>query len=154
MPNTWAAGMNSWLHTHGMRRETPGSAVGRRSTTVKPSIISDADMAWLLADTAAHCLTGHDRTMTFVELGCQEYHLVINRILDAVPSCRMALPENVLDALSRWLAGYVGSPEEPRLRTQLAEIRARQLEPIPSCSPQVHRVKPHSTAMPAHSVTP
>ena len=38
------------------------------------------------------CLTGHERTMTFVELGCGEYHLAIERILNAVMSSRMTLP--------------------------------------------------------------
>src|SRR5262249_1715637 len=77
------------------------------------------------------CLTGHERTMTFVELGCGENHLAIERILNAVMSSRMMLPMAILDRLTRWLAGYVGSPEEPRLRTMLAEIRAQQFQPVP-----------------------
>ena len=72
------------------------------------------------------CLTGHERTMTFVELGSGENHLAIERILNAVMSSRMTLPVAVFDRLTRWLDGYAGSPEEPRLRTMLAEIRAQQ----------------------------
>ena len=94
-------------------------------------IISDANMAWMLADAADVCLTGHERTMTFVELGCGENHLAIERILNAVMSSRMTLPVAVFDRLTRWLDGYAGSPEEPRLRTMLAEIRAQQFEPVP-----------------------
>jgi hypothetical protein len=95
------------------------------------SIISDANMAWMLADAANVCLTGHERTMTFVELGCGENHLAIERILNAVMSNRMMLPAAVFDKLTRWLDGYAGSPEEPQLRTMLAEVQARQFEPIP-----------------------
>ena len=95
-------------------------------TTVDLSIISDANMAWMLADAANVCLTGHERTMTFVELGCGENHLAIERILNAVMSNRMMLPVAIFDRLTRWLDGYAGSPEEPRLRTMLAEVRAQQ----------------------------
>ena len=89
-------------------------------------------MAWMLADAADVCLTGHERTMTFVELGCGENHLAIERILNAVMSRRMTLPAAIFDRLTRWLDGYAGSPEEPQLRTMLAEVRAQQFEPIPS----------------------
>ena len=95
------------------------------------SVTSDANMAWLLAIAADVCLTGHERTMTFVELGCGENHLAIERILNAVMSSRMTLPVAIFDRLTRWLDGYVGSPEEPRLRTLLAEIRAQQFQPVP-----------------------
>ena len=93
------------------------------------SVISDANMAWILADAADMCLTGHERTMTFVELGCGEYHLAIERVLNAVLSHRMMLPTAIFDGLARWLDGYAGSPEEPQLRTMLAEVRAHQFEP-------------------------
>ena len=95
-------------------------------TTLDLSIISDANMAWMLADAANVCLTGYQRTMTFVELGSGENHLAIERILNAVMSRRMTLPAAVFDRLTRWLDGYAGSPEEPQLRTMLAEVRAQQ----------------------------
>jgi hypothetical protein len=95
----------------------------------------DANMAWLLAIAADVCLTGHERTMTFVELGCGENHLAIERILNAVRSSRTALPVAIFDRLTRWLDGYAGSPEEPRLRTMLAEIRAQQFQPVPLHTP-------------------
>ena len=100
-------------------------------STVDLSMTSDANMAWLLAIAADVCLTGHERTMTFVELGCGENHLAIERILNAVMSSRMTLPVAIFDRLTRWLDGYAGSPEEPRLRTMLAEIRAQQFQPVP-----------------------
>ena len=99
------------------------------STAFDLSVISDANMAWILADAADMCLTGHERTMTFVELGCGEYHLAIERILNAVLSHRMMLPTAIFNGLARWLDGYAGSPEEPQLRTMLAEVRAHQFEP-------------------------
>ncbi|MGV9801741.1 tryptophanase [Mycobacterium sp. NPDC003449] len=92
---------------------------------------SDANMAWLLAIAADACLTGYERTMTFVELGCGEHYLAIERILAAIRSSRMAMSMTILDRLSRWLDGYAGGPEEPRLRTILVQIRAQQVQPVP-----------------------
>ncbi len=112
---------------------SPGLSL-RALSTVDVSITSDANMAWLLAIATDVCLTGHERTMTFVELGCGENHLAIERILNAVLSSRMALPVAIFDRLTRWLDGYVGSTEEPRLRTMLGEIRAQQLQPVPLCT--------------------
>jgi hypothetical protein len=100
-------------------------------TTVGLSTISDADMAWSLADAADVCLAGYERTMTFVELGSGESHLAIERMLNVVISSRMTLPVAVFDRLTRWLAGYAGSPEEPQLRTMLAVIRAKHFERVP-----------------------
>jgi hypothetical protein len=105
-------------------------------TTFDLPIISDANVAWMLADAANMCLRGHERTMTFVELGCGETHLAIERILIAVKSSRMMLSAAIFDALARWLDGYVGSPEEPQLRTILAEVRAQQFEAVPLCTQQ------------------
>jgi hypothetical protein len=117
------------------------------------SIISDANMAWLLADAANVCLTGHERTMTFVELGCGENHLAIVRILNAVTSSRMALPVAIFDGLTRWLDAYAGSPEEPQLRTMLAEVRAQQFEPVPLHTQQAQCADVRRTAAPACSVS-
>ena len=103
----------------------------RAPSTADLSMTSDANMAWFLAVAADVCLTGHQRIMTFVELGCGEYHLAIERILNAVISSRMTLSVAIFDRLTRWLDGYLGSLEEPRLRTMLAEIRARQCQPVP-----------------------
>jgi len=110
----------------GAIRDTERSAgsSSRAPSTVDLSMTSDADMAWLLAIAADVCLTGHERAMTFVELGCGENHLAIERILNAVMSSRMTLPVAIFDRLTRWLDGYADSPEEPLLRTMLAEIRS------------------------------
>ena len=126
---------------HAFRRRMPtpraGSSFNQNSddesasNTVDLSIISDANMAWLLADAADVCLTGHERTMAFVELGCGEDHLAIERILNAVVSSRMALSVEIFDRLTRWLDAYANSPEEPHLRTMLAQIRPQQIEAAP-----------------------
>jgi hypothetical protein len=100
-------------------------------STVELSIVSEADMAWLLADAADVYLTGYERTMAFVELGSGENYLAIVRILSATMSSRMTLRMVVFDGLTRWLDCYAGSPEEPLLRTMLTEIRAQQLELVP-----------------------
>jgi hypothetical protein len=120
-------------------------------TTLDSSIISDANMAWLLADAADVCLTGYERTMTFVELGCGENHLAIERMLNAFKSSRMTLPAAIFDKLARWLDGYVGSPEEPQLRTVLAAVRARQFEPVPMRTQQAQCDDSRRTPAPACS---
>ncbi len=99
------------------------------------------------------CLTGHERTMTFVELGCGEHSLAIERILNAVMSNRMTLPVAVFDRLTRWLDGYAGSPEEPQLRTMLAEVRAQQFESVPLRTQQAQCADVRRTAAPACSIS-
>jgi hypothetical protein len=79
--------------------------------------------------------------MTFVELVSGENYLAIERILNAVMSSRMALPVAIIDRLTRWLDGYVGNSEEPRLRTMLAQIQAQQVEPVPLRTQQVRHVR-------------
>jgi hypothetical protein len=106
--------------------------------TVELSIVSEADMAWLLADAADVYLTGYERTMAFVELGSGENYLAIVRILSAAMSSRMTLPIAVFDRVTRWLDGYAGSPEQPQLRTMLAEIRAQQFDLV---SLRTHQVQ-------------
>lgn len=96
------------------------------STAVDLSVHSDANVAWRLVDVVNAHLTGHERRMVFVELGCGEEYLAIKRMLAAVLSGRMPMPGVILDTVTRWLDGYSGNPEEPPLRTVLAEIRAQQ----------------------------
>ena len=93
--------------------------------------VPDADMAWLLAVAADASLTGHERMLTFVELGCGEHHLAINRILDAVQAKQQALPPAIFDRLGHWLDGYLGSPDEPQLRAKIADLLARQRQSVP-----------------------
>jgi hypothetical protein len=109
-----------------------------------PTAISDADMAWTLAEAADACLTGHERIMTFVELGCGEHHLVIERILDAVMSNQMMLPVAIFERLTCWLNGYAGSPEEPQLRQMLADVRARRFERFVHIHPRAGRRAPRT----------
>ena len=98
--------------------------------TIDASIISDDDMAWLLVDAMKSCLTGYERTIVFVELGCGESYLVIKRMLAALLSTRMALPVAILSKLTGWLNGYAGCPEEPQLTMMLAIIRLQQFEAV------------------------
>ena len=103
-------------------------SLARSRPTIDRSIISDEDMAWLLVDAVRSCLTGYERTVVFVELGCGEAYLAVKRILTALLSTRMALPEAILSMLTGWLNGYAGSPEEPQLWMMLAVIRLQQCE--------------------------
>jgi hypothetical protein len=110
-------------------------------------------MAWLLAIATDACLTGHERTMIFVELGCGEHHLAIKRILKAVMSSRMALSVAIFDRLTHWLDTYVGSPEEPRLRTMLAVIQAQQSQPVPPRPQRAQCVDVRVIAAPTRSAS-
>jgi hypothetical protein len=121
-------------------------------TTVALSSVSDASVAWMLADAADVGLTGYERIMTFVELGSGENHLAIERIRNVLLSRRMTLPVTAFDRLSRWLDGYAGSSEEPRLRAMLAEIWAQQFEPVPLHTEHAQRVDSPHTAAPARTV--
>lgn len=105
-------------------------APAQSPSTIDPSIISDEDMAWLLVDAVESCLTGYERTIVFVELGCGESNLAITRILIALISTRTALPAAILSKLTGWLNGYAGSPEEPQLRMMLDVIRLQQFEAV------------------------
>jgi hypothetical protein len=84
-------------------------------------------MAWLLADAASACLTGDERTMIFVQLGCGENHLAIERILDVVVHERFTLSAALLVTLTSWMDRYVGSHEERRLRTLVGRVRAQDM---------------------------
>jgi hypothetical protein len=102
----------------------------QQRSTIDASTISDQDMAWSLVDAVGSCLTGYERTITFVELGCGEIHLAIRRILSVLLSARMVLPAEILAKLTAWLNSYVGSPEEPELRLMLGIIRLQQSEAV------------------------
>jgi hypothetical protein len=86
-------------------------------------MISDASVAWQLADAAAPCLTGDERTMIFVQLGCGENQLVAERILAVVVREGFPLPAALLTALTTWLDLYVGTREERRLRALIGRVR-------------------------------
>ena len=79
--------------------------------------------------------------------------LAIERILMAVVSTRVALPLAIFDRLTRWLDGYVGSPEEPHLRSLAADVRAQQVEPVPLRAQQALRADSRRTVAPACSIS-
>jgi hypothetical protein len=87
--------------------------------------ISDSTAAWLLLEEAKPCLTADQRTLVFVELGCGEHHLAVERILKASAGKRFALSADVLTMLKTWLTPYVGSLEERRLRLLLGAVEPK-----------------------------
>jgi hypothetical protein len=107
-------------------RSTSRGSPDPTQTAAAPLIISDAEMAWLLAGAAGSCLIGHERTMAFVELGCDEEHLAIARILSSVASSRTVLPEAVLATLVKWLHSYADNPAQPQLHKILTVISQHQ----------------------------
>jgi hypothetical protein len=106
------------------------ASLAKSRPTIDPPIICDEDMAWSLVDAVGSCLTGYERTIAFVELGCGESYLAIRRILTALVSTRMALPVAILSKLIGWLNCYAGNPEEPQLRMMLDVIRLQQSEAV------------------------
>ncbi len=106
------------------------ASLAQSRPTIGPSTISDEDMAWLLVDEVTSCLTGYERTLAFVELGCGENYLAIKRILTALMSNQVGLPVSILSKLTGWLNCYTGSPEELQLRMLLAVIRFQQFEAV------------------------
>jgi hypothetical protein len=85
-------------------------------------ITLDADVAWQLADAASLCLTGYERTIIFVELGCGEYHLAAERILAVVVGEGFPLPAALLTTLTTWLDRHVGMEWECRLNALLDRV--------------------------------
>jgi hypothetical protein len=85
-------------------------------------ITQDADVTWQLADAASPCLTGYERTVTFVELGCGENHLAAERILDVVVGQGFPLPAALLKTLTTWLDRHVGMERACRLKALLDRV--------------------------------
>jgi hypothetical protein len=85
-------------------------------------ITLDADVIWQLADAASPCLTGYERTITFVELGCGENHLAAERILAAVAGQGRPLPAALLKTLTTWLDRHVGMDRACRLKALLDRV--------------------------------
>lgn len=110
--------------------QRPGRPGRDRDMLAGFEIISDEDMAWSLVDAVKPNLTDHERTHVFIELGCGESYLAITRILTALMSTRMAVPEGTLSELADWLNGYAGSPIEPQLRMMVDVIRLQQTETV------------------------
>ncbi len=82
----------------------------------------DADVTWQLADAASPCLTGYERTVTFVELGCGENHLAAERILAVVVGQGFPLPAALLKTLTTWLDRHVGMERACRLKALLDRV--------------------------------
>lgn len=65
--------------------------------------------------------------MVFVELGCEEEHLAIARILSSVASSRTALPEAVLATLIKWLHRYADNPAHRHAHMKACAATLREL---------------------------
>jgi hypothetical protein len=85
-------------------------------------ITLDADVAWQLADAASPCLTGYERTMTFVELGGGENHLAAEQILAVVVGEGFPVPAALLKTLTTWLDRHVRMERACRLKALLDRV--------------------------------
>lgn len=78
-------------------------------------MISDAELAWLLADATRPCLNRHERQMAYIDLGSGDELLAIERILHAVIAARYELPPALITLVEGWIERYRGSGFEPTL---------------------------------------
>lgn len=85
-------------------------------------MISDAELAWRLADETAACLNRSQRAVVFVELGSGECRSAIERILALIASKNVPLSAGTLSAMTEWLDQYHGHVQMESLRPLLARI--------------------------------
>src|SRR5262245_58500442 len=78
-------------------------------------MISDAELAWLLADATRPCLNRHERQMAYIDLGSGDELLAIERILHAVIAAGYELPPALITLVEGWIERYRGSGFEPTL---------------------------------------
>lgn len=88
-------------------------------------MISDTQLGWLLADTAADVLSKKDRAALFVELGADEAILAIERVLTAAAATGSILEWGLLHVIDEWLNRYTGFSHEARIRQLVRGLRAR-----------------------------
>jgi hypothetical protein len=85
-------------------------------------VVSDSTIAWLLLEAVAPALRGEQPTAVFVELGCGECHLAIERLLELVAAQRLTLPARLQSTLMTWLNSYADNSLQSRQRQIVAEI--------------------------------
>jgi hypothetical protein len=69
-------------------------------------MISDRDLAWMLAEATKTHLTDPEKAWVFVDLGCADYILAIERILTLVNRRNVPLRCEVLAEIRSWVHRY------------------------------------------------
>ena len=86
---------------------------------VPPARPDHSHIAWALADAAAVDLPDPVRADVFVSLGSGDYLDSIANLLGALVTGGRSLTPAMIDITHRWLDGYDGSDDGPRLRQLL-----------------------------------
>lgn len=79
-------------------------------------MIDEIGLAWALANTADVYLTVVERHDLYIAIGIGETFVAISLLITVIARERVTLPRDLMCALTAWLDGYAGNPDEPRLR--------------------------------------
>jgi hypothetical protein len=94
---------------------------------------SQFELAWALAKAEAPRLRRADRNRIYAEIGAGETYSAIVRLLTTAARGSLPLPLELIGEIRRWLFGYIGTPDEPRLRRLVDDL---QLNPaLPTRTP-------------------
>jgi hypothetical protein len=87
-----------------------------------PSMTSEANLAWALAEAVSVCFTPKDQLGIYTTLGAGETYSAIKRMLDIAVRKRYPLPARLISALAAWLDCYIGNEHEPTIRSLLNRV--------------------------------
>ncbi len=81
--------------------------------------MSEAKLAWALADAVSVCFTANDQLAIYTTLGAGETYSAIELMLDIAVRKRYPLPANLVSTLVVWLDCYIGNEHEATTRRLL-----------------------------------
>jgi hypothetical protein len=102
------------------RRSAHGKAESHPARQGKPTI-SEARLAWALADAVSVCFTAHDHLAIYTALGAGETRSAIERMLDVSVRTRYPLPAKLTSTLATWLDGTVTLSSSRQLGESVSE---------------------------------
>ncbi|OBH10406.1 hypothetical protein A5695_22055 [Mycobacterium sp. E1747] len=88
-------------------------------------MLTDAEVAWHLADAARPCLNRPQRQMIYIELGAGDELRAIERILRTVVDRGFELPPGAIKMVRSWTERYRGSAFEPMFDHLLGGLAPR-----------------------------
>jgi hypothetical protein len=115
-------------------------------------MISDAELAWLLADATRPYLNRHECQMAYIDLGSGDELLAIERILHAVIAAGYELPPSLITLVEGWIERYRGSGFEPTLDALVGRLVSTRRELV-SGSVAIQIDGPHRLAVQRHART-
>jgi hypothetical protein len=98
----------------------------------RAAVMSEAKLAWALADAVAVCFTANDQLGIYTTLGAGETYSAIEKMLDIAVRKRYPLPANLINTLVAWLDCYIGNEHEATTRSLLNCVEP---QPPPTTAP-------------------